>query len=161
VFLAAKHYTPHMPDGGAIVSTASIGARRPRPNFAAYNASKGAVLTLTRGLATELAPRIRVNTVCPVSTPTGFDRAAMGTELPEEAAQAVAAGIPMGRRATAEDVANAVLFLASAEASFLTGVCLDIDGGRTSSSSPIVNIPNKKRRNKCRTCQPRMLLVSQ
>jgi enoyl-[acyl-carrier-protein] reductase (NADH) len=85
----------------------------------------------------------------------------MGTELPEEAAQAVAAGIPMGRRATAEDVANAVLFLASAEASFLTGVCLDIDGGRTSSSSPIVNIPNKKRRNKCRTCQPRMLFVSQ
>ena len=128
MFLAAKHYTPHMPDGGAIVSTASIGARRPRPNFAAYNASKGAVLTLTRGLATELAPRIRVNTVCPVSTPTGFDRAAMGTELPEEAAQAVASGIPMGRRATAEDVANAVLFLASAEASFLAGVCLSTAG---------------------------------
>ena len=95
VFPAAKHCAPHMPDGGAIVSTASIGARRPRPNLTAYNASKGAVLTLTRGSATELAPRIRVNSVCPVSSPTGFERAALGTELPEEAAQAVAAGIPM------------------------------------------------------------------
>ncbi len=130
-FLAAKHCAPHMPKGSSIVATSSIGAKRPRPGLTAYYAAKGAVLTLTQGLAVELAPDIRVNAVCPVSAPTGFDMNAMGvSELPEKANAQVIAGIPMGRRAKPEDVANAAFFLSSDEAKFLTGVCLDVDGGR-------------------------------
>lgn len=132
VYFAAKYCVPHMGPGSAIVSTASIGGVRPRPGLTAYNASKGAVITLTRGLAAELAPKIRVNCVNPVSAPTGFDKHAVGTDaLPEQLEKAVVAGIPMGRRATPLDVAKAVLFLASEDASFLTGVCLDVDGGRS------------------------------
>lgn len=132
VFLAAKYSVPHMDDGSSIVSTASIGGKRPRPGLTPYNASKGAVITLTRGLAAELAPKIRVNAVCPVSAPTGFDLNASGqAELSEDANAAVISGIPMGRRATPEDVADSIFFLASDEAAFLTGVCLDVDGGRS------------------------------
>ena len=74
--------------------------------------------------------------VCPVairvSSPTGFDMSAMGVpELSERREKMVVDGIPMGRRATPEDVANSVMFLASDEAEFLTGVCLDVDGGRS------------------------------
>ena len=131
VFLAAKYCAPHMPAGGAIVATSSIGAKRPRPGLAAYYAAKGAVMTLTQALAVELAPNIRVNAVCPVSSPTGFDLNATGAaELSEEANARIIAGIPMGRRATPEDVADATFFLASDQAKFLTGVCLDVDGGR-------------------------------
>ena len=89
------------------------------------------MLTLTQALAVELAPNIRVNAVCPVSAPTGFDLNAVGlAELPKEANEQVIAGIPMGRRAEAQDVADATFFLASDQAKFLTGVCLDVDGGR-------------------------------
>ena len=132
VFYAAKYSVPHMGEGGAIVATASIGGRRPRPGLTAYNASKSAVITLTRGLAAELAPKIRVNCVAPVSSPTGFDQNAVGVaSLPAEIEQQVVAGIPMGRRASPDDVSAAVLYLASPEAGFLTGVCLDVDGGRS------------------------------
>lgn len=131
VYFAAKHFVPHMPPGSSIVATSSIGAVRPRPGLTAYNASKGAVLTLVRGLAGELAPDIRVNAVLPVSAPTGFDRTALGRDLPENLEAAVIRGIPMGRRATPGDVANAVLFLADPASGFLTGVCLDVDGGRS------------------------------
>ncbi len=132
VFLAAKYAVPHMPPGSSIISTASIGGKRPRPGLTPYNASKGAVITLTRGLAVELAPKIRVNAVCPVSAATNFDMQSMGTQnLSEKMEASVIAGIPMGRRATPKDVANAYAFLASDEAEFLTGVCLDVDGGRS------------------------------
>lgn len=132
VFLAAKYAVPHMPEGSRFISTASIGAKRPRPGLTPYNATKGALLTITRGLAAELAPKIRVNCICPVSAPTGFDLNAMGVrDLTEEMNAAVIGGIPMGRRAVPEDVANAYAFLASDEAAFLTGVCLDVDGGRS------------------------------
>ncbi len=132
VFLAAKYCVAHMPPGSSIISTASIGGKRPRPGLTPYNASKGAVITLTRGLAVELAPNIRVNAVCPVSAQTNFDLQSMGTyKLAEKVEAAVIAGIPMGRRATPKDVANAYAFLASDEAEFLTGVCLDVDGGRS------------------------------
>ena len=131
IFFAAKYCVPHMPPGSSIVSTASIGGRRPRANLTPYNASKGAVITLTKGLASELAPNIRVNCVNPVSSPTGFDKNAMGVDvLPDAVEAAVVKGIPMGRRALPDDVASAILFLASDEASFLTGVGLDVDGGR-------------------------------
>ncbi|MGY9082430.1 MAG: SDR family oxidoreductase [Acidimicrobiales bacterium] len=132
IFFATKYFVPHMPPGSAIVSTASIGGRRPRKGLTPYNASKGAVITLTKGLAVELAPDIRVNCVAPVSAATGFDMSAMGIEkLSENREKMVIDGIPMGRRATPEDVANSVMFLASSEAEFLTGVCLDVDGGRS------------------------------
>jgi 3-oxoacyl-[acyl-carrier protein] reductase len=131
VYFAAKYCVPQMGQGGSMIATASIGGIRPRPGMTAYNASKGAVITLVRGLATELAPAIRVNAVLPVSAATGFDKNAIGSDMPESLERAIVRGIPMGRRATPEDVANAVLFLASDEASFLTGVCLDIDGGRS------------------------------
>ena len=132
IFFAAKYFTPHMPPGSSIVSTASIGGRRPRKGLTPYNASKGAVITLTKGLATELAPDIRVNCVAPVSAATGFDLNAIGQQdLPEHMEKRVVDGIPMGRRAVPDDVANAIMFLASEESGFLTGVCLDVDGGRS------------------------------
>jgi 3-oxoacyl-[acyl-carrier protein] reductase len=132
VYLAAKSCVPHMQPGSSIVATASVGGTRPRPGLTAYNASKGAVITLVRGLAGELAPDIRVNAVLPVSAATGFDKSAFGVDdMPERVEKAIVRGIPMGRRAAPDDVANAALFLASDEASFLTGVCLDVDGGRS------------------------------
>jgi 3-oxoacyl-[acyl-carrier protein] reductase len=132
VYFAAKYCVPHMPPGGSIVATASIGGIRPRPGMTAYNASKGAVITLIRGLATELAPNLRVNAVLPVSAATGFDKNVMGLDtMPENLERALIKGIPMGRRAMPSDVSSAVLFLSSDEASFLTGVCLDVDGGRS------------------------------
>ena len=87
---------------------------------------------MTRGLAVELAPTIRVNAVNPVAADTGFMRGALGLDgLPEPLRDQLVAGIPMGRLAEPDDVASAVLFLASDDARFLTGVCLDVDGGRS------------------------------
>ena len=116
-----------------IVNTASIGAVAPRPGVTAYNATKGAVLTLTRGLAVEVAPfRIRVNAVNPVAAETGFMKTATGLDkLPEELRKQLVTTIPLGRLTEPRDVAAAVLFLASDEAEFLTGVCLPVDGGRS------------------------------
>jgi 3-oxoacyl-[acyl-carrier protein] reductase len=132
IFLAVKYAVPHMPEGSSVISTASIGGKRPRPGLAPYNASKAAVINLTQGMAVELAPDIRVNCVCPVSAATNFDLQSMGTQnLSPELEKKVIDGIPMGRRATPEDVADAYAFLASNEAKFLTGVALDIDGGRS------------------------------
>ncbi len=134
VYLGAKYAIPVMKARGAgvIVNTASIGAVAPRPNLTAYNATKGAVVTLTRGLAAELAPEIRVNAVNPVAAETNFMKGAMGVDaLPERARAALIRGIPMGRLAEPHDVAAAVAFLASDDAEFLTGVCLDVDGGRS------------------------------
>lgn len=135
VYLAVVHGVPLLRQrgGGVIVNTASIGAVAPRPNITAYNATKGAVLTLTRGLAVELAPHgIRVNAVNPVAADTDFMRGPSGGErLSERARAALVRGIPLGRLTEPRDVAAAVLFLASDEAEFLTGVCLDVDGGRS------------------------------
>ena len=132
IFLATKYCVEHMPPGSSIISTASIAGKRPRKGLTPYNASKGAVITLTKGMALELAPNIRANCVCPVSAPTGFDMTSTGkAELSDEMEKMVIDGIPLGRRATPEDVADAYAFLASDEAKFLTGVALDIDGGRS------------------------------
>ena len=116
-----------------IVNTASIGAVMPRPGVTAYNATKGAVMTLTRGLAVEVAPfHIRVNAVNPVAAETGFMKTATGLDkLPEELRKQLVTTIPLGRLTEPRDVAAAVLFLASDEAEFLTGVCLPVDGGRS------------------------------
>ncbi len=135
VYLGCKYAVPVMKQrgGGVIVNTASIGALRPRPNVTAYNATKGAVLTLTRGLASEVAPfGIRVNAVNPVAAETGFMKTAVGLDkLPDELRKQLVSTIPLGRLTEPRDVAAAVLFLASPDAEFLTGVCLDVDGGRS------------------------------
>ena len=135
VWLGVRHAVPHMIEqgGGVIVNTASIGAVAPRPGVTVYNSTKGAVMTMTRGLAVELARyRIRVNALNPVAADTGFMRGALGLdELPEENRAALIRGIPLRRLTEPSDVAAAAAFLASDEAEFLTGVCLPIDGGRS------------------------------
>jgi 3-oxoacyl-[acyl-carrier protein] reductase len=135
VFLGCKHAIPVMRrrGGGAIVNTASIGAVSPRPGATMYNASKGAVVTLTRGLAREIAPfKIRVNAVNPVAADTAFMKTALGVDsLSGEVREQLLSTIPLGRLTEPADVAAAVLFLASDEAAFLTGVCLAVDGGRS------------------------------
>jgi 3-oxoacyl-[acyl-carrier protein] reductase len=135
VYLGCKFAVPVMKErgGGVIVNTASIGAVAPRPGVTAYNATKGAVVTLTRGLAVEVAPfRIRVNAVNPVAAETGFMKGAVGVEkLPDEFRKQLVSTIPLGRLTEPRDVAAAVLFLASPDAEFLTGVCLPVDGGRS------------------------------
>jgi 3-oxoacyl-[acyl-carrier protein] reductase len=135
VFLGCKFAIPVMRQrgGGVIVNTASIGAVAPRPGVTVYNATKGAVVTLTRGLAGEVAQfKIRVNAVNPVAAETGFIKTALGVDrLPDELRKQFIAGVPLGRLTQPSDVATAVLFLASPEAEFLTGVCLAVDGGRS------------------------------
>ncbi|SMC96377.1 SDR family oxidoreductase [Lentzea albidocapillata] len=134
VFLGCKHAVPALRrrGRGVIVNIASIAAKRPRPGLTIYNATKGAVITMTRGLATEVAPDVRVNAVNPVISETGFVKSLTGADaLPDELRTNWVSGIPMARTATPQDVANSVLFLASDQAGFLTGVCLDVDGGRS------------------------------
>jgi 3-oxoacyl-[acyl-carrier protein] reductase len=134
VWLGVKYAVPVMrAKGGVIVNTASIGAVAPRPGVTVYNATKGAVMTMTRGLAVELARfNIRVNAVSPVAADTPFMRGALGTEsLPDANRAALISGIPLRRLTEPSDVAAAVTFLASADAAFLTGVCLPVDGGRS------------------------------
>ena len=135
VYLGARFAVPVLRErgGGVIVNTSSIGAVAPRPGFTAYNATKGAVVTMTRGLAMEVAPfKIRVNAVNPVAAATRFFKGALGVdEVPDPIRDGRIEGIPLGRLTEPQDVANAVLFLASEEAAFLTGVCLDVDGGRS------------------------------
>jgi 3-oxoacyl-[acyl-carrier protein] reductase len=117
--------------GGSIVITASLSGLKARADLAGYQASKGAAVMLTRALARELAPhRIRVNSVCPLAATTQMLGQFLGNAGDVEgAAEAMAATVPLGRLAEAQDVANAALFLASDEASFITGVNLPVDGG--------------------------------
>ncbi|GAA0896401.1 SDR family oxidoreductase [Pseudonocardia zijingensis] len=134
VFLGCKYAVPALRrrGGGVIVNVASIAGKRPRPGLSVYNATKGAVITLTRGLAGEVGPDVRVNAVNPVISETGFVKSFSGADrLPDDLRTTWVAGIPMGRTATAEDVAHSIRFLASDQAGFLTGVCLDVDGGRS------------------------------
>jgi NAD(P)-dependent dehydrogenase (short-subunit alcohol dehydrogenase family) len=131
VFATCRAALRHMPDGGAIVTVGSINSFVSWPGDGAYTATKGAVLQLTRGLAVDLAPRgIRANCVCPGVIHTPFtqlwlDRA----EDPEALAAEYAAVAPLGRMGTAREIANCILFLASDEASFVTGAALLADGG--------------------------------
>jgi len=135
VFLGCKYAIPHMIEqqSGAIVNTASVGAVAPRPGVTAYNATKGAVLTMTKGLALEVARhKIRVNCVNPVAADTGFMKGALGVDqLSEEQAANLVSTIPLRRLSTPEDVAAAVCFLASSEAGMITGTALNVDGGRS------------------------------
>ena len=116
--------------GGCIINTASTAGLRPRPGLTWYNASKGWVITATKSMAVELAPRnIRVNCLCPVAGETGMLARFMGEDTPEARAR-FKASVPLGRLSTPLDIANAALWLASDEAAFVTGVALEVDGGR-------------------------------
>lgn len=116
--------------GGVILSTASTAGLRPRPGLTWYNASKGWVITATKSMAVELAPKnIRVNCLCPVAGETGMLATFMGEDTPERRAQFKSV-IPLGRFSTPADIADAALFLCSDEASLITGVALEVDGGR-------------------------------
>ena len=116
--------------GGVILTTASTAGLRPRPGLTWYNASKGWAITATKSMAVELAPKnIRVNCLCPVAGETGMLAQFMGEDTPELRAK-FRASIPLGRLSTPLDIANAALWLASDEAEFITGVALEVDGGR-------------------------------
>jgi 3-oxoacyl-[acyl-carrier protein] reductase len=132
IYLSALHALPAMKrqGGGCFVNIASTAGLRPRPGLTVYNASKGAAITLTKSMAVEFAPdRIRVNCLCPVAGETPLLAEFMGADTPENRAKFVAS-IPLGRLSQSLDIANAALFLASDEAEFLTGVALEVDGGR-------------------------------
>jgi 3-oxoacyl-[acyl-carrier protein] reductase len=132
LYLAALEIVPVMrkQGGGSIINTASTAGLRPRPGLTWYNASKGAVVTMTKSMAVELAPdRIRVNCLCPVAGETGMLADFMGGDTPENRAK-FRASVPLGRLSLPEDIANAALYLASDEANFITGVALEVDGGR-------------------------------
>ena len=116
--------------GGAIVNIASTAAVRPRPGLTWYNASKGAVTTLTKSMAVELAEdNIRVNAVNPVAGETPLLATFLGEDTPEMRAKFLST-IPLGRFSTPQDLGNAALFLCSEEASMITGVAMEVDGGR-------------------------------
>lgn len=117
--------------GGAIVNIASIGATRPRPGLVWYNASKGAVHNATKGLAAEYGPhQIRVNSICPLLSGTGLFETFVGVPFTKENADKFLGNVPLGRLTDPMDVANAALYLASDEGKFITGVNLEVDGGR-------------------------------
>jgi len=132
IFLTAQAFVPHMRElgGGVIVNVGSTAALRPRPGLTVYNASKGAVHVMTKSMAVELAPdKIRVCAIAPVAGETPLLAMFMGEDTPEKRA-AFRATVPLGRLSTPNDVGAAALYLASDEASFLTGVVLEVDGGR-------------------------------
>jgi len=132
LYLSALELVPvfRAQGGGAIVNIASTAGIRPRPGLTVYNASKGAAILFSKSMAVEFAPdNIRVNAVCPVAGETPLLAEFMGGDTPELRAK-FAASVPLGRLSQPRDVANAVAFLASDEASFITGVALEVDGGR-------------------------------
>ncbi|MFO0997631.1 MAG: glucose 1-dehydrogenase [Alphaproteobacteria bacterium] len=132
IYWSAIHAVPALKrgGGGVIINTVSNAAARPRPGLTWYNGTKGAVATITRSMAVELAPdKIRVNGINPTAADTPMLTEEFGPITPELRARFLA-GIPLGRLCEPIDIANAALYLASDEGQFLTGVLLDVDGGR-------------------------------
>lgn len=118
--------------GGVMINVGSTAGIRPRPGLTWYNSSKGAVNLMTKSLAVELAPdKIRVCGLAPVMGATGLLETFMGMPDTPENREKFISTIPLGRLCEAKDMANSALFLASDEAEFLTGVILEVDGGRT------------------------------
>ncbi|MDG1996279.1 MAG: SDR family oxidoreductase [Emcibacteraceae bacterium] len=132
VYNMAKYIVPIMKKAksGAILNVASTGGVSPRPNLTWYNASKGWMITATKGMAVELAPfGIRVNAINPVAGDTPLLKTFMGEDTPEIREKFLST-IPIGRFSTPEDMGNAACFLCSEEASMVTGVAMEVDGGR-------------------------------
>ncbi len=132
VYLTARAFVPKMKarGSGAILNVASTAGVSPRPRLNWYNASKGWMITATRAMAVELAPLgIRVNALNPVAGETPLLKSFLGEDTPEMRAKFLAT-IPMGRFSTPRDIGNAAAFLCSDEAAMITGVCLEVDGGR-------------------------------
>jgi 3-oxoacyl-[acyl-carrier protein] reductase len=132
VFLTAKHIVPIFKSqrSGVILNVASTAGVSPRPHLNWYNASKGWMNNATKGMAVELASSgIRVNAINPVAGETPLLKMFMGEDTPEMRAKFLST-IPLGRFSTPEDMGNAACFLCSDEASMLTGVCMEVDGGR-------------------------------
>jgi len=132
VYLTARALVPHMKEraAGAILNIASTAGVSPRPNLNWYNASKGWMITATKTMAVELAPKgIRVNALNPVAGETPLLKSFMGEDTPEMRAKFLST-IPLGRFSTPQDMGNAALFLCSDEASMITGVAMEVDGGR-------------------------------
>ena len=134
IYLSAIHALPVFKrrGGGCFVNIASTAGLRPRPGLTVYNSSKGAVILMSKSMAAEFGPdKVRVNCVNPVFSPdTGLSAEFAGGALTEEAKKRFMATIPLGRFSTAVDVANACVYLASDEASFISGVCIEVDGAR-------------------------------
>jgi 3-oxoacyl-[acyl-carrier protein] reductase len=132
IYLAMREAVPRFKERrrGVVLNIASTAGVSPRPRLAWYNASKGWVITATRANAVELAPfGIRVNALNPVAGETPMLQTFMGEDTPEMRAKFLAT-IPLGRFSTPEDLGNAACFLCSDEASMITGVCMEVDGGR-------------------------------
>jgi len=132
VYLTAQHIVPLMKGRrqGNILNLASTAGVSPRPNLSWYNASKGWMNNATKGMAVELAPSgVRVNALNPVAGETPLLKSFMGEDTPEMRAKFLST-IPLGRFSTPEDMGNAACFLCSDEASMITGVCMEVDGGR-------------------------------
>jgi 3-oxoacyl-[acyl-carrier protein] reductase len=132
IYLFAKAVVPlfRKGGGGVIINIGSTAGLRPRPGLTWYNASKGAVNLMSKSMAVELAPdKIRVCALAPVAGETPLLPTFMGGDS-EELRAAFRASVPLGRLSTPQDIANATLFLSSDEAEFLTGVVLEVDGGR-------------------------------
>ena len=132
LFLTAKHAVPHFrgKKNGVFITIASTAGVRPRPGLTWYNGSKGAAIITSRSLAAELAPdNIRVNVINPVAGETAMLADFMGTDTPAMRAKFIAT-IPLGRLSQPSDIATAAVFFASDEAAFITGACLEVDGGR-------------------------------
>lgn len=134
-FLCSQAALEHMGEGGSIVNQGSVGALVGVPYLAAYCAAKGAVVALTRTMAAELAPRgVRVNAICPGTCRTPMTEPLFRARGGGDAEAGVAATLPkypLGRLGTPEDIAAVALFLASDEASFVTGSVVTSDGGMT------------------------------
>ncbi|NUY02966.1 SDR family oxidoreductase [Paraburkholderia youngii] len=133
IYWSVQEFVPYFrgQGGGSFINIASTAGVRPRPGLVWYNGSKGAVIVASKSLAVELGPqRIRVNCVNPVIGETALLSEFMGVEDTPQNRQKFLAGIPLGRFSTPQDIANAALYLASDEAEFITGVCLEVDGGR-------------------------------
>ena len=132
IYLAAREIVPLMKAAGrgVILNMASTAGVSPRPRLAWYNASKGWVITATRSMAVELAPfGVRVVALNPVAGDTPMLKTFMGEDTPEMRAKFLST-IPLGRFSTPEDLGNAACYLCSDEASMVTGVCMEVDGGR-------------------------------